>query len=397
MMQIVQDLAGLSERSPEYAARFVDALLAAAIAARASDIHLHPSGSQLEVRWRIDGVLQALGAFPKGTAADIVTRLKVLAQLLTYRNDVPQEGRLRNAPGQLEMRLSTFPTLHGERAVVRLFAASGDLRLPEQLGLPGDVLRNLKAGLEQTSGAIVISGPAGSGKTTTAYACLRGIVQAAGGIKSIVTLEDPIEAELEGVSQSQIQREAGFDLASGLRSLLRQDPEVILVGEMRDRETVEGVFQASLTGHLVLSTWHAGSAAEAVGRMLEMGLEPYVIRSGLEAIICQRLVRRLCECRQPLTSSDELLGLPASLDHASKAGECDGCLHTGYRGRALLAEMMTLSDGTLDANILQRMDTREIAAGAREAGLIPLWQRASDAVAAGVTSPAEIRRVLGIQ
>lgn len=395
-MSIADELAKLSDRAPNYAASFVESLLSAAVAARASDVHLHPTGAQLEVRWRIDGVLQTLGTFPRGTAADVVTRLKVLAELLTYRNDIPQEGRLRCSPGQLEMRLSTFPTLHGERAVVRLFAASGGLRLLEELGLPGDALRNLQRSLAETSGAIVITGPAGSGKTTTAYAALRGIVEAAGVTKSVVTLEDPIESALDGVSQSQIQRAAGFDLASGLRSLLRQDPEVILVGEMRDRETVEGVFQASLTGHLVISTYHAGSAAEAVGRMLEMGLEPYLLRSGLQAVLCQRLVRRLCDCKQPITSAEELLGLSVPVADAHAAGQCEACLHTGYRGRALLAEMLSRADGTLASGVLQRMDTRQIAAAAREAGLVSLWQRANDAVASGITSPAEIRRLLGL-
>jgi general secretion pathway protein E len=394
---IVQDLARLSQSAPDYAAKFVDLLLSAAIAVRASDVHLHPTGSDLGIRWRIDGVLQSLGTFPRGTAADIVTRLKVLAQLLTYRSDIPQEGRLLSASGRLEMRLSTFPTLHGERAVVRLFAAGGDLLLPNQLGLPGDVLRELNHSLAETSGAIVIAGPAGSGKTTTAYACLRAIVQAAAGVKSVVTLEDPIEAALDGVSQSQIQREAGFDLASGLRSLLRQDPEVILVGEMRDRETAEGVFQASLTGHLVITTYHAGSAAEAVGRLLEMGLEPSLLRSGLQAVLCQRLVRRLCACKVPIAGGDDLLGLPLALDKAYTAGGCEDCLRTGYRGRAVLAEMLSRSDGTLAASVLQRMDTQNIQAAACAAGLVTLWQRAIDAVASGETSPAEVRRVLGFR
>lgn len=396
-MSIAQDLAGLSQSAPDYAARFVDLLLSAATAARASDVHLHPSGAELEVRWRIDGVLQTLGTFPRGTAADIVTRLKVLAQLLTYRNDVPQEGRLRCPGASYEMRLSTFPTLHGERAVVRLFAAAGDLLLPEQLGLLEDVLQSLNHSLAETSGAVVIAGPAGSGKTTTAYACLRRIVHDAARAKSVVTLEDPIETALEGVSQSQIQTEAGFDLASGLRSLLRQDPEVILVGEMRDRETAEGVFQASLTGHLVLTTYHAGSAAEAVGRLLEMGIEPYLLRSGLLAVLCQRLVRRLCDCKAAIASSYDLLALPVPIEQAHQPRGCQSCLQTGYRGRAVLAEMLSRSAGTLSGGVLQRMDTQSIQAAALEAGLVTVWQRAIDAVAGGITSPAEIRRVLGFR
>ena len=394
---MMQDLAKLSDTAPDYAAKFVDLLLSKAVSARASDVHLHPIGSQLEVRWRIDGVLQAVGTFPRGAAADVVTRLKVLAQLLTYRSDVPQEGRLRCPAVSYEMRLSTFPTLHGERAVVRLFASGSDLLLPEQLGLPPDILRALEQTLAETSGALVIAGPAGSGKTTTAYACLRRIVQGAARVKSVVTLEDPIEAALDGVSQSQIQRESGFDLASGLRALLRQDPEVLLVSEIRDRETAEGVLQASLTGHLVITTYHAGSAAEAVGRLLEMGLEPYLLRSGLQGVLCQRLVRRLCQCKTAVASSDDRLGLPVPMEQTFGPNGCEACLQTGYLGRIILAEMLSRAAGTLARTVLQRMDTQSIQAAAREAGLTTLMQRAIAAVASGVTSPAEVRRVLGFR
>jgi type II secretory ATPase GspE/PulE/Tfp pilus assembly ATPase PilB-like protein len=295
------------------------------------------------------------------------------------------------------MRVSTFPTLHGERAVVRMFASGADLLLPEQLGLPDDVLRGLNDCLAETSGALVIAGPAGSGKTTTAYACLRRIVQGAGRIKSVVTLEDPIEAAIDGVSQSQIQSESGFNLASGLRSLLRQDPEVILVGEMRDRDTAEGVFQASLTEHLVITTYHAGSAAEAIGRLLEMGFEPYLLRSGLQAVLCQRLVRRLCDCKVSVVSSDDLLGLPVSLAQAKTSQGCQTCSHTGYRGRTVLAEMLSRADGMLAGSVLQRMDTASIEAAALAEGLVTLRHRAIESVAGGTTSPAEIRRVLGFR
>jgi type II secretory ATPase GspE/PulE/Tfp pilus assembly ATPase PilB-like protein len=295
------------------------------------------------------------------------------------------------------MRLSTFPTLHGERAVVRLFAAAGDLLLPEQLGFTADVLHGLEHSLAETSGAIVVAGPAGAGKTTTVYACLRRIIQDTAQAKSVVTLEDPIEAALEGVSQSQIYSESGFDLASGLRSLLRQDPEVILVGEMRDRDTAEGVFQASLTGHLVLTTYHAGSAAEAVGRLLEMGIEPYLLRSGLLAVLCQRLVRRLCDCKAAVASSDDLLGLPVPLERARQPRGCPACLQTGYRGRTVLAEILSRAAGTLTGGVLQRTDTQSIQAAALEAGLITIGRRATDAVSSGITSPAEIRRVLGFR
>ena len=217
------------------------------------------------------------------------------------------------------MRVSTFPTLHGERAVVRLFAAEDRYLYLADLGLPAEIETALHRHVHETSGAILLTGPAGSGKTTTAYACLREIVRSSQGRRSIVTLEDPIEMALPGVSQSQVQPAAGFTLATGLRSLMRQDPEVILVGEIRDAETVQTVFQAALTGHLVISTFHAGSAAGAISRLLDMGIEPYLLTSGLRAVLHQRLVRRLCECAQGATP-----GCPALPPHRLPRPPCPG-------------------------------------------------------------------------
>jgi general secretion pathway protein E len=392
----VFDAARLDPKSPDYAAEFVDRLLGAALRARASDIHLHPVPTGLEVRWRIDGVLRPLGTFSRGEGADVVTRLKVLAQLLTYFAEVPQEGRLRDGPGGVEIRVSTFPTLHGERAAVRLFAARSGLTYPADLGLPDDVLAAFRAALEETSGALIVAGPAGSGKTTTAYAALRELVRSGGGAKSVVTLEDPIEAAIDGVSQSQVKPTAGFSLASGLRSLLRQDPEVLLVGEIRDRDTAEGVLQASLTGHLVISTFHAGSVAETAGRLLEMGLEPYLLRSGLQALLCQRLLRKLCGCKRPAQTDDDLLGLPVPGEQTFLPGECAECLGSGYQGRLPIAELLSCSTGAA-REVLSRADTSALEAAAARAGMVPLQQRAHALVAAGVTSPAEVRRVLGFR
>ena len=289
-------LASLKLDASKAAVDLVDLILEESRKASASDVHLQPTPDGLEMRWRIDGVLRKTGLLPASLAANTVARLKVLAELLTYRTDVPQEGRIRGATGQGEVRVSTFPTLHGEKAVIRLFAEAGRFLLLADLGLPDDVRDGLAQALRETSGAILLTGPAGSGKTTTIYACLREMVEATQGRRSLTTLEDPIEVAVPGVTQSQVNPSAGFDLATGLRSLLRQDPEVIVVGEVRDRSTAEVAFQASLTGHLVLSTFHAGSAAGAVGRLSDMGIEPYLLRSGLLAVVSQRLVRTLCEC-----------------------------------------------------------------------------------------------------
>lgn len=249
-------LDALDARSPDHVVAIVDLALSEARRAGASDIHLTPTAAGLEMRWRIDGVLQEIATMPVAIAPNVASRLKVMSNLLTYRTDVPQEGRIRGTPGDVEMRVSTFPTLHGEKTVVRLFAESGRFRRLADLGLPEEVRGSLERSLGETAGAILLAGPAGAGKTTTLYACLRELVAATEGRRSLATLEDPIESSVPGVAQSQVNPNAGFDLATGLRSLMRQDPEVIAVGEIRDRATAEGAFGASLTGHLVLSTFH---------------------------------------------------------------------------------------------------------------------------------------------
>ncbi len=386
-------LGKLQPASASYAAEFVERLLAAAREAGASDVHLQPTPQGLEVRWRLDGVLQTIGCFPPGEASQVVARLKVLAELLTYRVDVPQEGRIRAAGNAVEMRVSTFPTLHGERAVIRLFAAPESLLWIEDLGLPEEIAHALKRLTAETSGAVVIAGPAGSGKTTTAYACLREVVRASAGGRSVVSLEDPIEAAVPGVAQAQVHRAAEFDLATGLRSLMRQDPEVILVGEIRDRPTAEGVFQAALTGHLVVTTFHAGSAAGAISRLSDMGIEPYLLRSGVLAIVCQRLARRLCACSRPGSDEAERLGLPVAAWRTPQG--CDACRGVGYRGRMVLAEMLTAQPTALGRAILSRDDAAHLEQLAVQAGMVPRWRRALQAVEQGGTSPAEVRRIFG--
>jgi type II secretory ATPase GspE/PulE/Tfp pilus assembly ATPase PilB-like protein len=389
-----QELAAHNPSRPSYATEVVELILAEARALGASDIHLQPTADGLDLRWRIDGVLQPGASLPLNIAPNIVARLKVLAELLTYKTDVPQEGRIRSAPGEVEMRLSTYPTLYGEKAVIRLFAASGRFLRLDDLGLPPEIRTGLGGLLEATSGAVVLSGPAGSGKTTTLYACLRELVAASAGRRSLASLEDPVEVPLQGVAQSQANPAAGFTLESGLRSLLRQDPEVIAVGEIRDPATAELAFQASLTGHLVLTTFHAGSAAGAVGRLSDMGIEPYLIRSGLLAIVSQRLLRTLCSCARE--DSDAIAKLGLAVDRAFLPVGCDLCAGTGYRGRTVLAEMLVPDRGELGQGILSRMDVGALEQKARDAGMIALRDRACAAVEAGVTSPAEVRRVLGV-
>lgn len=374
----------------------VDAILAAAREHHASDVHLVPDARGLAMSWRIDGVLQPIARFSLEVAAGIVARLKVLAELLTYRTDVPQEGRIRRGDQDLEMRVSTFPTMFGEKAVVRLFVGSGRFRRIDDLGLPDDVRTALRAALDERGGVLLVTGPAGSGKTTTLYAALREIA-AQSPPRSIATLEDPIEAVIEGAAQSRIRPQAGFDYQVGLRSLMRQDPEVILVGEIRDVATADVVLQASLTGHLVLTSFHAGSAAEAVGRLLDMGIEPYRLRSGILAVLNQRLLRRLCDCaregRAGAEGEAERLGLNVSRWRVPSG--CPECRGTGYSERMVISEILSPRANVAGEAILAREDAAEIERRAIRSGMVSRIERARAAVEAGTTSPAEVRRVFG--
>jgi type II secretory ATPase GspE/PulE/Tfp pilus assembly ATPase PilB-like protein len=393
--RLVDTLGRLDTGNPRYATEVVDRLLLQARAVGASDVHFHPRVEGLDLRWRIDGVLQPITVLPAQLAPNIVARLKVLAELLTYRTDVPQEGRIRDLPGEVEMRLSTFPTLHGEKAVVRLFAGPGRFLRLDDLGLPADAREALSNFVNETSGAVILAGPAGSGKTTTMYACLRELAARSRGERSLATLEDPIESAVAGVAQAQVNAAAGLTLESGLRALLRQDPEVIAIGEIRDRATAEIALQGALTGHLIMTTFHAGSACEVIGRLLDLGIEPYAIRSGLRLVLAQRLVRKLCSsCSLPAERPEDLLGLPVT--QARLAQGCQTCGGTGYLGRILLAELLPPDKEHLGPAILARADVHHLERLALEAGMTSHWQNACQVVAAGLTSPAEIRRTLGI-
>jgi general secretion pathway protein E len=392
--RLAEALAQLDPASPRYASDAVEQALALARAAGASDLHFQPGGDGLELRWRIDGVLHQVALLPAKVGPNVVARLKVLSELLTYRSDVPQEGRIKAAPGDVEMRVSTFPTLFGEKAVVRMFAGPGRFLRLVDLGLPETVRDELEHLLGETSGAIVLAGPAGSGKTTTIYACLRELAARTRGERSLATLEDPIEAVVPGVAQAQVNVSAGLSLEVGLKSLLRQDPEVIAIGEIRDKTTAEIALQAALTGHLILTTFHAGSACEVIGRFLDMGIEPHVVRSGLRVVVAQRLVRRLCQCAIPSSKPDDFLGVPVR--HARLPAGCDLCRGTGYLGRTVLAELLLPETEELARAVLALADVRRLEQLAVAGGMIDRWERACVAVEQGLTSPAEIRRVLGV-
>lgn len=390
---IIGRLSGLKPETERYATEFVDAVFDFAKRISTSDVHLQPTRCGLEVSFRCDGVLQSLGIFPSGANSSIVTRLKVISDLLTYQSEVPQEGRVANVEDRTEVRVSTFPTLYGERVVLRFFGNGEIFQSIDELGHTNEVVSQLKDALRETSGAVLVTGPAGSGKSTTLYACMRHLVSSTGGARSLVSIEDPIEVPIDGVAQSKVNNGAGFDLNTGLRSLLRQDPEVIMVGEIRDRSTAEIAIQASLTGQLVLTTFHADSSATAISRLTEMGIEPYLLRSGLNAVISQRLMRTLCECSRETRDPNLLMGL--EVESARVPTGCGRCNDTGFRGRVIVSEFLSLRDTTLANAVLSKAGSREIYRLAIENGMVPLWQQATRLVRESRTSPSEVHRVLG--
>jgi len=366
----------------------VDDLLKRAVQAAASDVHFEPAGSELGVKFRLDGVLGTVESLPKSLADNVIARLKVLGGLLTYRNDIPQEGRIEidNDPdGEvIDQRLAVFPTIHGQRAVVRLFYRHKELTELEQLGFSQDISLALKEIAAKSQGVLLLTGPAGSGKSTTLAALLRHILKSSPG-KSIVTLEDPVEIRIEGATQVQITPHGQMTFPTALRSLLRQDPEVLMIGEIRDAETAKIVIEAGLTGHLLASTMHSGTPAGAFLRLLEMGIEPYQVTSSVSAVLNQRLLRKLCEkCKR----KDEQSGL-------FEAVGCDGCFGTGYKGRALIAEMVQL-DGQLRRAILAKADLEELEALLMSRGHTNILADGQRLISDGVTTQQELNKVCGI-
>lgn len=397
-----------------YVPQLVDHIIRVARQERASDVHLQPESQRLLMQWRIDGVLHTVAGFDKELHPRIVARLKVLAGLLTYRTDLPQEGRLAAKPSSDvnavtqdadagEVRIATFPTLFGEKAAIRLFANAKHFLHLDDLGLPDDIRDTVRSLLHATSGVILLTGPSGSGKTTTIYACLRELVRLFGEGRSLMSLEDPVEVVVPGVTQSQVRPHVGFDLTTGLKSMLRQDPDAIMIGEIRDPATAEAAFQAALTGHLVLTTFHAGNCAEAVTRLLDMGIEPYLLRSTLQTVICQRLLRKVCDqCPTDSLSPNESrksgdhsksLDNPSSVSNPSS--QCAACGGLGYRNRFVLAEMLDPHHPDVARGIVDRRDARQLQSIAIESGTITLQQRGQHAVDAGQTRMEEVFRVLG--
>ena len=365
----------------------VDDILQRAVQCGASDVHFEPGGSKMAVKFRLDGVLSVIETLPRSWSENVVARLKVLAGLLTYRNDIPQEGRIdiRSKDGKvvLDQRVSVFPTIHGQRAVVRIFYEDQGLAELGQLGLSDYILSGLTEIAEASQGVLLLTGPAGSGKSTTLAAVLRHVLRRFPG-KSIVALEDPVERQIEGVTQVQIPPHGEMTFPMALRSLLRQDPQVLMIGEIRDAETAKIAIEAGLTGHLLMSTMHSGSPAGALLRLLEMGVEPYQVTSSVTAIVNQRLVRRLCaKCKRRRKD-----------DAGFEPVGCDCCFQTGFSGRVLIAEMVRL-DGELRRAVLAKADMEQLEQLLKTRGHMTLAHDGRRLVASGVTVDEELQKACG--
>ncbi len=376
----------------------VDLVLTRAVKQRASDIHVEPAAGQLRVRIRVDGVLRELLELPARTGGAFISRIKIMADLDIAVKRRPQDGRasVRLDGRELSLRISTLPAQGGEKIVIRVLESGATLQRIETIGMESDLLGQFTRLLGRSHGVILVTGPTGSGKTTTLYAALSALDRER---RNIVTLEDPVEYRLPGLTQVQVHRRAGLGFAAALRAVLRQDPDVIMVGELRDKETVEIAMAAALTGHLVLSTLHTNDAPTAATRLSEMGAPPYLVAAGLIGVLAQRLARQLCEhCRvQRAANAPELqaLGLPTqpvALYQPTGCGRCDG---SGYRGRLGIFELLAVT-GTVRERILRRAPADAIRDAGRAAGHVTLGQDAWRKVRAGRTSLEEVKPLLSL-
>lgn len=385
--------------------KIVNTILDFAIKSRASDIHIEPSEFKTRVRYRVDGILHEKLLLPREIHESLVSRIKILSQMKIDEKRIPQDGRFTYQLGdeEIDLRVSTLPTVHGEKIVMRLLKKTGGLPSLYELGLRGTPLKDLEEAISKPYGIILVTGPTGSGKTTTLYSVLSKLNRP--GV-NIVTLEDPVEYQIPGINQVQINPQAGLTFANGLRAFLRQDPNIILVGEIRDRETTQLAIQAALTGHLVFSTLHTNDAATAIPRLIDLGGEPFLISSVLNASIAQRIVRRICPyCKttfmpEPEVENDirNVLGslLPQEYSQKKltlfKGKGCSNCNYTGYYGRIGIFEVLKITS-KIDKLILKQVSAKEIENEAIKEGLIIMKQDGYLKVIEGITTIEEILRV----
>ncbi len=392
----VEDLSAIEASVDEApVVKLVNTIITRAMNERASDIHIEPGEKDLRVRFRIDGVLHEAMTTPRSITNAMVSRLKIMADINIAERRIPQDGRisLKVQGRQVDLRVATLPSVYGEKVVLRILDRSSILLELTDLGFSAHNLARFESSYTKPYGAILVTGPTGSGKSTTLYATLNVLNRPE---VNIITTEDPVEYRLAGITQVQVNRKAGLTFASALRSILRADPDIALIGEIRDRETAQIAIEAALTGHLVLSTLHTNDSSSSIGRLIEMDVEPYLVASSIDAILAQRLARRLCDkCRQeaaPAADKFEAAGLDVP-KHVFEAVGCQSCANTGYRGRLALHEVLLVSEDIQRMSV-ERRPSDEIQAVAIEEGMTTLWQDGLEKVASGMTSLEEIMRVV---
>mgnify|MGYP001245670121 FL=1 len=380
--------------------RLVNQLISNAVLQRASDIHFEPLETKFRVRYRIDGVLRTERSLPKHMQNMITARIKILGNLNITENRLPQDGRIKTTVNfrPVDIRLSTLPTIYGEKIVMRILDLNNAATSIDKLGFSEQNEKLFRYMISRPNGIVLISGPTGSGKSTTLYAALSELNQE--GV-NIITVEDPVEYRLEGINQIQVREEVGLTFATGLRSILRQDPDIIMIGEIRDTETAEIATRASLTGHLVLSTLHTNSAVESISRLEDMGIEPFLIASSVVGVIAQRLVRRVCrDCAEtvPATLREKELFSKEGLqiEHMLRGRGCAVCNHTGYRGRIAIHEILPI-DRTVREYILQRKGTPAIMDYMKREGYSTLLGDGFLKVLQGLTTTEEVLRVSRVE
>ncbi len=377
--------------------KLVNMLITRAVESRASDIHIEPFEDEMKVRYRIDGVLHDIESIPKKLQAAIISRLKIMAKLNIAERRLPQDGRIRLKVGdkELDLRVSTIPVLHGESIVMRILSKEGitiDLNL---LGFPRATLAAFDTLITKPNGIVLVTGPTGSGKTTTLYGALDKINSPD---RKIITVEDPVEYQLKGVNQIQVKPQIGLNFANTLRHIVRQDPDIILIGEIRDLETAEIAIQSALTGHLVFSTLHTNDAPTAVTRLLDMGVENFLLSSTVRGILAQRLVRVICPaCKEKdpsLADKEELRSLGIQSDTPLYRGRgCEQCASTGYFGRSAIFELL-LVDDAIRTLILKNSDSNQLRQAARHNGMRTLLEDGAEKVKEGITTLSEVLRVI---
>jgi len=393
----VEQLKDMASEAPVI--RLVNLIMQRAVEARASDIHIEPFEQRLKVRYRIDGVLAEVEAPPARSTAAVISRIKIMARLNIAERRLPQDGRikLRVQGKELDLRVSTVPTLYGESVVLRLLDKEQVVLHFEALGFRGAVLERFLQTLNKPHGVILVTGPTGSGKSTTLYTALHKLNTPE---RKIITAEDPVEYQLEGVNQIQVKAQIGLTFANALRSIVRQDPDVIMIGEMRDLETAQIAVQSALTGHLVLSTLHTNDAASSINRLLDMGVEDYLLTSTVNGILAQRLVRKLCErCREPYPVLPEMIEelhlqrySDAAVIELYRAVGCPECGHTGYRGRLAILECLLMTDA-VRALVMRHATSQDIQRQALQEDMRTMYEDGLQKAVAGLTTIEEVLRV----